>query len=1501
MKRLTRCSIVLLVVAVAAFAASTAFAAPSPDALFSDALGAYKQQNYGKAAVAFEKAAVAYSKAKKPVKAAQAAYNQGFCLLRTGADPKKSGQAFLFAAEQYVKVKDIEGEGHSRIQAAQMFFNGGDLEKSGQQYTAVLKKSKGISLLEGGAEEGLGRIEVKKGNVNGAISYYESAAVRYSAIPSARLRVLVRIAQLKANVGDITGAFALCADVEKESLALSGDPKTKADGEFLRFLAIAERGRIANLMGWYEQARSDLDAAVDLAEKASITDEAARRSVEMNQAKNTMQLGNLLLARELFDRLYAKAKQSGEMEEQGLILASIGQIERMDGRHEKALSLFRQSEDVFRKAGLKTRQTEILGRISNLYYEIGMWNESLTNSSLVLGRALEENNLESVLTTLMRIFRIEAGKVTGLSGKLDFRTAQGMPWKASLTARSAIPGSDVEEHKDRGIARAWKTAFDGSAGFFLTDPSIEGFRVVRESAAFVNWTKVNFQASYYASDAMLRVIASRIRSARKAAEALQGLIEGTNAAEPGYRDDAIQIAFAILRRSAGESLLAGRVQPEDIQTSGIRLEGPDTQEKKKPDTPGLAADMRVLASLVARCSLTIEEQQSLSAALLSGNPIPAELEGRLRRTFFSASEKRLADVSARLGSPKTGGEARKEIAASLIPVLELSSPSLKREMGKLADSEKWRGYVKKQGEKRLEKIALDADALAKTLYPGIVFRLDAAREISNIFGAWHGVQSRLLVVAGVGVTPEQSDSWEGCLQNVADSIAKGRKVFSGKFAIKGKKDDLKAVQGLVQISELLANRELRRERMSLSNFLSGGNTSPLEFEDEIALRELISQYDWTLGSKDAALSGAERILDMLAADRAGAKRRQLKAVANPEMQWRAYGLIGKAEFVRGNIPEAIDSLETALNLMEQINPLEGATSQATADRLDVYRDAVGAAFALWTQKKDAASAEHLWRVVERMKSRQWRELLATTGGSFLASLPKEAREELNALRGKLTAAEGGFRYASFRGDRTKMDQYSVEIQTYRLKINDLTAGRSVDAPRPPEAAAIRELLPQDWNVANYYISDALSFCLLLSKEKGLAVVPLTLDYDSFFGYFVWMRLRENDGQKELLEFDGPKIRSTGKNWNTACGLTPSALYRRLFEPVEKQCGSSRKLLIIPHDILHIFPMETLASSKEGEELRFLVQDWTFAELPSTFLLGRQRKIAPERGMLIVANPIYGSLFRQTEDGFVNADASREWADVIRNEKSPVAQKYRETFRKEGILSGDKLNQEKLFPFLARQWQSITSDDVIRNPLAGTVKRDFAKVINFIRGTQQEADMIASILDIPADSSGFQVRENATEKNLATLPLGEYRLIHFACHGYDRGTIPDLQPGIALSPVNDPENDSFLQMGEMTQLPWNADIVTLSACDTGLGDRYAGDGMLGLSTTLLATGNRGAVLSRWNVPDDSAPVFMRNFYSEVGKGVTGPEAVRKAQIALIREGEFAVPRHWAVFKYIGIPW
>ncbi len=1500
MKRLARCSIVLLVVAVAALAASTAFAAQSPDALFSDAIGAYNQKNYDKAAVAFENAAIAYSKAKKTDKAAQAAYNQGLCHFLSGEDPRKAAKAFLLAAGHYDKLKDVAHEISARMNAAEAFFRLGAMEESARQCLIVQKKAGGNPELEAKADEGLGRIALKKGDFGTAVVHFDNALGKYAKLPSARLRMMLRIVPLRVLLGDIKGALDLCAKAEKEALDLAKDEKTKGDGEYLRFLVVSERARIENLMGWFDKARESFEAAMTLADSGSVMDMAAVRSAEMNQGKNTMQLGNFLLAREIFERLLAEARKNGQVEEEGLLQAQIGQIERMDGRFEKALSLFRQSENLFRKAGLKARETEILGRIANLYYEIGMWNESLTNSTLVFRRALAENNLESVLTSLMRIFRIEAGKVTGLSGKLDYRTAQGLPWRGSLSARSVSPGDNVEEHKDQGVARAWKNAVDASSDSFIVDPSIEGFEVIREVAAFVNWTKVRLQASYYSADARLRLLAGRIRSANKAAVALRGLIEGNNAEDPEYRNDAIKRAFSILRNAAGETLLAGKVRIEDIQTSGLLLEGPEIEDKKPTENRGLANDLQTLASLAARCSISREAQRSLSRALLSGGMIPVDLEVVLRKAFLAESERRLSALFTRLASPDGAGKAQKEIAESLFPLLEMARPSLKREMGKMAESRKFRGYFSGLAEQSMQKISADAEALAMTLRPEIVTRIDTAADFMNVVNAWRRMQLRLLVASSIGIIPERADTWDVCLKNCVDALGKSRVAFKKRFTAEGKKEDLEKVRVLLGIAMLLGKTELSWERSRLSGFLPEKSSSSLEFDDEVMLRELIGRYDWDLGSPDESVAMSERILDMLAADRSGAKRRQLKAAANPEMQWRAYGMIGKAALAHGDAENAIVSLETALDLMEQINPLEGATSQATSDRLEVYRKAIEAAFLIWERKKDEASAERLWMVLERMKSRQWRELLATTRGTFLASLPKTAREELNLLRSKLTAAEGGFRYASFRGDREKMDQYSAEINTYRLKINDLTAGKSVDAPKPQEASAVRRLLPQDWNVANYYISDTLSFCLLLSNSDGLRVVLLPLDYDSFFGYFVWMRYREGNS---VLEFDEHKIQWMKKNRNTACGFTPTSLYHQLFEPVANQCGTMRKLLIIPHDILHIFPMETLVDSWQGDKPRFLVEDWTLAELPSTFLLRRERRIAPKREMLIVANPMYGALFKVADKNGVKADVVKEWSEIIRDEKSPVAKRFKDLFQKKGVLSGDRLQQKQLIPLLKSTWNVMVSEDIESNLLAGTVKGNFAKTISFIRGTQDEAEMIASLFNIPKDSEGIQIREHAAEKRIASLPIGDYRLIHFACHGYDRGTIPDLQPGIALSAVDDPENDSFLQMGEMAQLPWNADIVTLSACETGLGDLFAGDGMVGLSTVLLAAGNKGAVLSRWTVPDESAPYFMKSFYNEIRRGGSGPEAVRKAQISLIgdKEMEFSLPRHWAVFKYVGIPW
>jgi CHAT domain-containing protein len=72
---------------------------------------------------------------------------------------------------------------------------------------------------------------------------------------------------------------------------------------------------------------------------------------------------------------------------------------------------------------------------------------------------------------------------------------------------------------------------------------------------------------------------------------------------------------------------------------------------------------------------------------------------------------------------------------------------------------------------------------------------------------------------------------------------------------------------------------------------------------------------------------------------------------------------------------------------------------------------------------------------------------------------------------------------------------------------------------------------------------------------------------------------------------------------------------------------------------------------------------------------------------------------------------------------------------------------------------------------------------------------------------------------------------------------------------------------------------------------------------LAGGAKGAVLTRWRAVDESASIFMREFYAGMMDGKSSVDALRSAQLFLLglEDDEFNKPRDWAIFKYVGIPW
>jgi CHAT domain-containing protein/tetratricopeptide (TPR) repeat protein len=159
---------------------------------------------------------------------------------------------------------------------------------------------------------------------------------------------------------------------------------------------------------------------------------------------------------------------------------------------------------------------------------------------------------------------------------------------------------------------------------------------------------------------------------------------------------------------------------------------------------------------------------------------------------------------------------------------------------------------------------------------------------------------------------------------------------------------------------------------------------------------------------------------------------------------------------------------------------------------------------------------------------------------------------------------------------------------------------------------------------------------------------------------------------------------------------------------------------------------------------------------------------------------------------------------------------------------------------------------------------------------------------------------ATEE--AAKALGpESRLVHFACHGLLDERFP-LNSALALSlPERSAagRDNGLLQAWEIFEsLRLDADLVTLSACDTALGKDMGGEGLLGLTRAFQYAGARAVLASLWSVSDASTAGLMQRFYRHLRDGRTKDEALQAAQIELIRSKTFSHPYHWAAFQLAG---
>jgi CHAT domain-containing protein len=183
-------------------------------------------------------------------------------------------------------------------------------------------------------------------------------------------------------------------------------------------------------------------------------------------------------------------------------------------------------------------------------------------------------------------------------------------------------------------------------------------------------------------------------------------------------------------------------------------------------------------------------------------------------------------------------------------------------------------------------------------------------------------------------------------------------------------------------------------------------------------------------------------------------------------------------------------------------------------------------------------------------------------------------------------------------------------------------------------------------------------------------------------------------------------------------------------------------------------------------------------------------------------------------------------------------------------------------------------------------------------TSEEADQI---LRVARGGQNWRAEGFAASRTAAISgQLSQYRYIHFATHGVLDTERPGLS-ALVLSQLdeNRKPQDGFLRVNDIYNTRLAAELVVLSACQTGLGKEVRGEGLMGLSRAFLYAGAPRVIVSLWNINDRATANLMAELYRGILRGGMRPSAaLRAAQLELRRQKRWESPYYWASFVQHG---
>jgi len=339
------------------------------------------------------------------------------------------------------------------------------------------------------------------------------------------------------------------------------------------------------------------------------------------------------------------------------------------------------------------------------------------------------------------------------------------------------------------------------------------------------------------------------------------------------------------------------------------------------------------------------------------------------------------------------------------------------------------------------------------------------------------------------------------------------------------------------------------------------------------------------------------------------------------------------------------------------------------------------------------------------------------------------------------------------------------------------------------------------------------------------------------------------------------------------------LSQMILGPVAGDLGKKR-LLIVADGALHFIPFAVLPAPRTDDQTKGRMSgqrraaDRRDRQAPNSLILDHEIVNLPSASVL-------GMLQR-------------------RRQTRPVAQKLLALLADPVFERDDpRFTPESAGATTARQSDGIS----LRSAAAISTIPGMQGRLTRLRFARQEADHILAALSPEEREISLAAFDFAASQELALSPeLGRYRYLHFATHGFLDNERPELS-GVALSLLDRDgrDKDGFLRLVEIYNLRLAAELVTLSACETGLGKQVNGEGIVGLTHGFLHAGASRVLVSLWKVDDRASARLMRRVYEGIFREKLSPAAaLRKAQLSLRQDPATSDPFFWAAFVLHGEP-